>query len=196
MAPMFLLQNVFEPMKRLLVCHILAATILAMSLSCSEEQDFDQFDDLSITPTVASSLLYLESDEEFINDASVATTFYSQTFNFDAFSEQFVAERLLEGTIFYELENTTSKRLNIAIEFLDEAGNVLDTEIFNIDPEPTPTQSIAIVYGPGGKSLDILTTTSALRVIGSNLGDSTSVSNQQDPKVIVRSAAEFLFRLK
>ncbi|MFD2101659.1 hypothetical protein [Flagellimonas iocasae] len=163
--------------------------------SCSEEQNFDQFDDLSITPTVASSIFYLESDEASINEVD-SGPFYYQTVNFDAFNEEFVAERLIEGTISYEIENTTSKSLQVSIEFLDEGGNVLDIENFNIEPNLPEPSTRDVTYGPTGKSLNILAATSGLRVTGNNMSDDTSVSNASDPKVILRSAAEFIFRLK
>ncbi|RDY60673.1 hypothetical protein [Flagellimonas nanhaiensis] len=165
-------------------------------LSCTEELDFDQFDDLSVTPTLASGLFYLESTEEFINTVNVSGVFYEQTFNFDPFNEQFVAERLLEGTLSYEIENTTSKRITLFIEFLDEADTVLDTESFTVDPAPSGTLTREVAYGPAGRNIDILTTTSSLRVTGGNLSDTTSTSSESEPKIILRSAAEFLFRLK
>ncbi|MDC6366565.1 MULTISPECIES: hypothetical protein [Flavobacteriaceae] len=171
--------------------------VLAFSLvSCSEEQDFSQFDDLSVTPTLTSSLFYLESTEDFINSINISGIFYAQTFEFDAFNEQFVAERLLEGTLSYEIENTTSKRITLAIEFLDEAGTVLDIETFTIEPTPSESLTRDVTYGPTGKNLAILTTTSTLRVIAGNLSDTTSVSSESDPKIILKSAAEFLFQLK
>nr|WP_299343331.1 hypothetical protein [Allomuricauda sp.] len=164
--------------------------------SCSEEQDFDQFDDLSITPTLASSLFSVEAEESFINSVPVVNTFYSNTFNFDPFNENFVAERLLEGTINYEFVNSTSKPIAITIEFLDEAGNILDTEIFDIAAGPGFTATRDVTYGTGGKPLAILTTTSQIRVNGFNLGDNMSVSSESDPRIIMNSAAEFLFRLE
>lgn len=183
-------------MKRSL-SHILVAAIFTSTLfSCMEEQDFGQIDDLNVTPTVASGIFYLESDEETINSYGGFGTFYSETVNFDAFNQEFVAERLLEGVIIYEIENTTSKRLDIHIEFLDESGVPLDSETFTIEADPSGTLIREVFYGPGGLSLSILTNTSSLRVTGRNLGDATSVSSQPDPKVILRSAAEFLFRLK
>jgi hypothetical protein len=107
-----------------------------------------------------------------------------------------VAERLIEGTISYEIENTTSKSLQVSIEFLDEGGNVLDTELFNIDPNLPETSTREVTYGPTGKNLNILSATSGLRVTGTNLSDNNSVSNASDPKVVLRSAAEFIVRLK
>ncbi|MGX1929852.1 hypothetical protein [Flagellimonas sp. 2504JD4-2] len=183
-------------MRRLFFPPLLAAITFLLNLSCSEKQDFNQFDDLNVTPTVASSIFYLEAEEQHINDVGVITNFYSQVVEFEAFNEEFVAERLLEGTLSYEVENTTSKELNIAIEFLDETGNVLDVQLFVIQPAPAPLLTVDVFYGPGGKSLEILTTTSALRINATNLGDSTSVSTLPDPKLILRSAGEFMFRLQ
>ena len=181
---------------RRLFFRILGGLMLGfVMLSCSEEQNFDQFEDLSITPTVASSIFYLESDETSINEVP-AGPFYYQTVNFDAFNQEFVAERLIEGTITYEIENTTSKQLQVAIEFLDENDNVLDTEFFDIGPNLTETFTREVTYGLTGKNLNILAETSGLRITGNNLSDDTSVSTASEPKVILRSAAEFLFRLK
>ena len=164
--------------------------------SCVKEQNFDQFDDLTITPTIEASILYVESTEDVINDAGSAV-WYIQTFNFDAFNEDFFAENVLDGVIIYELENTTSKDLEISIEYLDDAGNVLDTELFRIAPAPTAILRREIAYGNAtGRSLDIIRNTSQIRVSASNLGDTTSISNLSDPKVIFRSSGKFRIQLK
>jgi hypothetical protein len=163
--------------------------------SCVKEQNFDQFDDLTITPTIEASMLYVESTEDVINDAAGAV-WYIQTINFDAFNENFFAENVLDGVIIYELENTTSKDLEIIIEYLDDAGNVLDLELFRIAPAPTAILRREIAYGNAtGRSLDIIRNTSQIRVSASNLGDTTSISNLPDPKVIFRSSGKFRIQL-
>nr|WP_299385707.1 hypothetical protein [Allomuricauda sp.] len=182
-------------MKRLLFQCLMALTVVCFQLSCADEQNFDQFDDLSVTPTLASSVFYLESTEEVINTAPTGT-FYSQVFTFEAFNEEFVAERLLEGVILYEVENTTSKRLDLTIEYLDENDGILATDDFSIEPLPAPLLTYQVTYGPGGRSLDVLRNTTNLRVTGQNLSDNTSVSSEAEPKVVLRAAAEFRFRLK
>jgi hypothetical protein len=176
---------------------ILLALCIAVSLvSCVEKQDFDQYEDLDITPTVQGSILFVETPERIINQV-VGINFYSQTFNFDAFSEEFFAERVLDGVLTYEVENTTSKQLDITVEFLDEADNVLDTESFSVDPAPTAIIRREIAYGGvSGRSLDIIRNTSSIRVSALNLGDNTSVSSLPDPKIILRSGAQFRLRLK
>ncbi|QBA64878.1 hypothetical protein [Muriicola soli] len=171
--------------------------VLVLGLSsCVEEQNFDQFDDLEIIPTVEASILYVESPESVINDANGAV-WYIQTFNFDAFNEGFFADNVLDGVMTYELENTTSKELEIIFEFLDDAGNVLDTEFFSLEPAPTAVIRRETTYGtPSGRSLDIIRNTSEIRVNASNLGDTTSVSSLPDPVVIFRSSGKFRLQIK
>ncbi len=183
-------------MKRKLLILIPALLFLQWFLGCAEKQDFDQFDDLQVTPTAEAGILYVESPESLINQ-SVSGAYYSQDFNFDAFAEDFVSERVLDGVVTYEVENTTSKELEITVEFLDEGGNVLDTEMFLIQPAPTAILRRQIFYGgASGRSIDILRNTSSIRVSASNLGDSTSVSSLPEPKIILRSSAQIRIRLK
>ena len=176
---------------------LLVLFALSIPLACSDEQDFSQFDDLGIIPTAEASLLFVEVPEEVINLGGTAINFYTQTFNFDAFEEEFFAENVLDGTITYEVENTTSKPIDVTIEFLDAAGNVLDTENFNIAAAPTAILQREITYGTAtGRPIDIIINTSAIRVTGVNLGDNTSVSSLPDPTVFLRSSAKFRIRLK
>jgi len=163
--------------------------------SCMEKQDFDQYDDLEITPTFEASILYLETPEDYINGFTTAN-YYSQEFNFDAFTEDIFSERVLDGVITYEIENTTSKPLEIILQFLDEGGAVLDVESFSIDPAPTAILRREIAYGNTGRSIDIIRNTSSIQINGINLGDASSTSNLPDPLFTLSSSGKFRVRLK
>lgn len=146
---------------------IVLGTYIAVT-SCSEEQDFDQINDLDITPTLASSIFSFEADEPFINSTSTTTNvFYAGNYNFKAFNEQFVVERMLEGTVTYEFENTTSKPLSVVVEYLN-GGDLLDVELFDIEPGPSPKLTKEVAYGPSGRPLGILTNTSNVKITGIN----------------------------
>src|SRR5690606_23908640 len=95
--------------------------LLLEIISCMEEQDFDQADDIGANPVVEASILDIAAAENLLN-RTTTSDFYSREVNFDGFSEDIFADRVLDGTIFYELENTTSKELEVTVEFLDEAG--------------------------------------------------------------------------
>jgi hypothetical protein len=175
--------------------YISAVLVFVSFHSCIEEQNFNQYDDLNITPTFEASILYLEVPERTINLVTGLNT-YSQNFNFDAFAEDIFSERVLEGVLTYEVANTTSKPLQIEIQFLDEAGTVLDTERFQLDPEPTATLQREIAYGPAGRSIDIIKNTSSITLTATNLGDNTSISSQSNPMVTLESSGKFMVRIK
>ncbi|TLF43252.1 hypothetical protein FEK29_14170 [Maribacter aurantiacus] len=168
---------------------------LVLLFSCSDKQDFGQYDDLTITPTFETSIFYVKTQESIINRVT-GISFFSQDFNFDAFEEDIFTERVLEGSITYELENTTSKEIEITIEFLNENGDVLDTEFFQMDAAPTALLTRVVAYGGADKSLDILRNTSQVRLSARNLGDNTSTSNLPDPAIELRSIAKFTVRVK
>ncbi|TLP82183.1 hypothetical protein [Maribacter sp. ACAM166] len=168
---------------------------LMLGVSCSEKQDFEQLDDLEITPSYEASVFYIKAQESLINRIS-GLRFFSQDFNFDAFEEAFFANRVRSGVLTYELENTTSKPIEISLEFLDENEEVLDTEEFIMDAAPTATLIRDVAYGAAGKSLDFIRNTSKIRLIARNLGDNSSTSNLPDPAIILRSSAKFTLELK
>ncbi|WP_243744212.1 hypothetical protein [Zeaxanthinibacter enoshimensis] len=164
--------------------------LLMLLTACSEPTDFNQADDLMLEPVVEASILYIESPEEVINESDF--TSFTYDFNFDAFGEKFVSENLIDGMIAFELENTTSKPFTITLEFLDEGGNTLFTQVFELDAAPTAILYREVFFGtPSGQDINIIRNTSGFRVTADNEGDTSSVSSLPDPKIIFRSSAKF-----
>lgn len=173
----------------------LICMLLFLSFSCSEKQDFSQYNDLNITPTLEASIFFIKVQESLINRVE-DVSFFTHDFNFDAFEEAFFSDRVVEGVITYELENTTDKPIEIEIEFLDETGTLLDTELFVMPPAPTALVIREVAYGNAGKSLDILRNTSDLRLNAANFGDNISTSGIPGASVVLKSSAQFTLRLK
>lgn len=176
---------------------IILTLILAVS-SCAENQDFDQINNLTLRPSVQSSLFLIEAPEDLVNQ-SVGINFFTQTFEFDAFNDNVVGDRVIDGSITYQVENSTSKELMIEVNFIDEGGTVLDQETFTVSPSVPPQPFIEdreVFYGPGGKDINILKNTSGLRIIATNLSDNTSVSSLSEPKIIVRSSGNFRVQIR
>ena len=177
--------------KAILIYSITFVTLI----SCVEEQDFGQYDEVELTPAYEASLLYVEAPESLVNDAPTNVVF-SQNFNFDAFSSDVFVDRVIDGTITYIVENTTSKEMTVTVELLDGDGNVLDTEVFPIEPAPTAQLQREVAYGNSGKNINIIKNTSSLRVSTINLGDNTGTSDLPDPKIILKSSGKFRVRIK
>ena len=181
-------------MKGLRTIYMLLLGFLILT-SCSENQDFDQIDELAIVPSYEASIFYVKAQETLINRVS-GLNFFTQDFNFDAFEEPFFTERVISGVLTYELENTTSKPIEIRLEFLDVNENVIDTEVFSMDPAPTSVLRRDVAYGPTGKSLDIIRATSKIRLTAVNLGDNSSESDIPDSAIELRSSAQFTLELQ
>ena len=190
----FLFLTIGASMKKLGV-FLSLVTLLLCVVSCMEDQDFDQYKDLSVVPVFESSILYLESTEDVINNVPPGP-FYSQDFSFNAFSEAVFSDRVLDGVITYEIENTTSKPLSLTLEFLNDADEVLDSESFDVDASPSGTLQRDVAYGNTGKSLDIIKNTSKIRVTAVNNGDNTSTSAISPPLLVLKSSGKFSVRVK
>lgn len=182
-------------MKRWLKYLFFVSIVFTTYSSCVEDIDTSQFSDLELTPTLEGSLLYVEASEQLINLVT-GNTVFSNDFNFDAFNSDIFAERVIEGTITYVVENTTSKELQITVELLDDSELLLDTEVFIVEPEPTPVLQREIVYGPAGRSIDIIKSLSSIRVSAVNLGDTSSNSSASEPMITLKSSGEFTVRVK
>ncbi|MFS4417054.1 hypothetical protein [Maribacter sp. 2307ULW6-5] len=182
-------------MKPLLRLFLLAAVPFLIG-ACSEELDFDQYEDLQLRPELEASIVYVRTQESLINRIS-GVQFYSQDFNFDAFEAPFFADRVLEGTIAYHLENTTSKPIAFSLSFLDVDGNALDVQEFNLPAAPpAATMTREVNYGPTGAPLDILRNTTTVRISGQNLGDNITESPIDRAAIVLRSTGRFTFRFK
>ena len=177
------------------ICILIA--VLCIS-SCAEDQDFQQIESVIIRPSVQSSLFLIEAPESLVNASAVATVF-TQTFEFDAFNDNVIGDRVIDGSITYEIENSTSKELNIVVDFIDATGAVLDQEMFTVSASVPPQAYVElreVFYGPGGEDINILKNTTGLSVVATNLGDNTSTSSLTEPQIILRSSGNFRVQIR
>ena len=167
---------------------------LICMLSCSDELDFNQAENLEITPTFESSVIFFEATEQIINLIGEPEIFV-ENFEFDAFSSDIFSNRVIEGELTYVIQNTTSKPFEILIEFLNVEGVTSDFDSFNV-AAPTSNFMLTVAYGDTGRDLDIIRTLSALKITARNLGDNISVSNIPNSKISLQTSGKFRVRLK
>ncbi|WP_394747245.1 hypothetical protein [Spongiimicrobium salis] len=181
--------------------HAITVFLLVAALfisSCAEDQDFDQIESVELRPSVQSSLFLIEAPESLVN-ASAGANVFTQTFEFDPFNDNVIGDRVIDGSITYEVENSTSKELQVIVDFLDASGTALDQETFTVSPSIPPQPFIErreVFYGPGGKDITILQNTTILSIVATNLGDNISTSSLTEPKIILRSSGNFRVRIR
>ena len=91
--------------------------------SCSEPQDFNQAKDLEVIPDLSGSIVYVETTEAIIN--SISPVAITQNINFDAFTSSIFSDKVISGSVKFQLENTTSiwkvrtagKKLRVKLDF-------------------------------------------------------------------------------
>jgi len=155
--------------------------------SCVESQDFGQYQDLEITPTMPVGLISYEVLETIINKASPGVSF----------NDDIIADRIIEGSISFQIVNTSSKTIEITVSFLGENDNELDKREFRVNraiDEPIILDSI-VPYNQS-ETHRVIKNISSIRLSVINLGDNASQPNLDDPKIILKSSAEFKIRLK
>lgn len=106
----------------------LAAVILfcALANSCSSNLDFDQINDFSAEPEIAANLAYFEL--AIPSSISSLPPFTSTPVNakFDILRDASVSNRLLEATLFFEVESINVKQYEVIVEFKDDADQILE----------------------------------------------------------------------
>ena len=102
----------------------------------------------------------------------------------------------MEGTVTYEVANITSNPFEFTIQFVDEGGTILNSETFQMGPEPTAILRREIAYGPTGRSIDIIRNTLSITPSAINNGDNSSTSSQTNPLATLKSSGKFRVRLK
>lgn len=106
-----------KPLIYLLILSILLFT------SCVKNVDFDQVDDIEITPVVKASLIYFDITA---SDFDV-TSFNTDVTEFQLFDNNTVQDDVTKIDLIFDIENTFNKNFNIIYSFLNEAGEVVST---------------------------------------------------------------------
>jgi len=163
--------------------------------SCSEPQDFNQAKDLEVIPDLSGSIVYVETTEAIINSTSPVSI--TQNINFDAFTSSIFSDKVISGSVKFQLENTTSKNMQVQIDFLDASDVPLDSFLVTaLAAPPETTSELEVAYGPpSGRNIAIIRNTSSIQLTFVNNSDNTSVSSLSNPKLIFKSSASFKLRL-
>ncbi|WPR70072.1 hypothetical protein SLW70_08925 [Flavobacterium sp. NG2] len=99
--------------------------MLVLSSSCTSNLNFDQVNDLKLTPIAVANLTYFEAPaHEFVtNGVETNAAFGAQ--NFDAFRDSFFKDNLIQADFFFEITNTINRAYTIDLVLVDEFDQIL-----------------------------------------------------------------------
>ncbi|WP_103071013.1 hypothetical protein [Aquimarina sediminis] len=108
--------------------HVLlcALGILIQFISCVKDVDFDQVEDIALTPVYEVDFVYSKFDtNEFIDPdldpaISIPEVIISDTLNYDLLGTDFVVDNLERVELTFEFKNTIQRDFEFDFGFLDE----------------------------------------------------------------------------
>ncbi|NER15148.1 hypothetical protein GWK08_16960 [Leptobacterium flavescens] len=119
---------------------LLVLGIMLLGSSCVKNVDFDQADDLRLTPVVDVSLLFFEEtpDRFLINGVELTNGFISDTTDIQVLDDSFIVESLIRAELEFEFTNSVDRAFRAEVVFLDTDTTPIHS--FDIDIPATQTE--------------------------------------------------------
>lgn len=186
-------------LKELALNTILLLCITLSFNACIKDVDFDQAENLSISPALEVSILHFEEPvNTFLDDDGVEIITVKDSVNIGIFSDQFVVDNLIKADFLFEATNTINRAYEAEIEFYNDLFELQHTINFGVSESPN-NQDVVVEYVEifEGMELEALKATTNL-VLTLNLLPSMdgSTLNENTPgDLILRSKASFYFNI-
>lgn len=97
--------------------------------------DFDQTEDIVLTPVIASSAVFSEVEaSRFSENGIELETVTDSVANIEIFSDEFVNDNLVKAELVFEAINSINRTFSLQIDFLNEADELQHTFSFDALP--------------------------------------------------------------
>jgi hypothetical protein len=129
-----------------------------LSFSCSSDLDFNQVQNLKLTPVVVSNLAIFELPANEFVTGGIEKPVAFDVPNFDVFKDAFFKDNLRKAEFFFEINNTINREYTINLTLLD----INDTPLYNIAipvPAYTGVENIVTKTEIFDNNVSILTNT-------------------------------------
>ena len=93
--------------------------------SCTKDLDFDQADNIEITPTVESSLIFFDEPAPtfVVDDTELGTIQDSLLINF--FRDKFIVANLIKSEFVFETTNSINRGFQVRVDFYNNTNQLL-----------------------------------------------------------------------
>ena len=115
-------------MKNKIHLFLLFTALISLLMACVKDTDFNQTDDILITPTVALDFLLFNLSSESFSEIGVANLVVSDTTFFKFLNEDFTVDNLIKADFYFKNTNSFPIQFSTQYQFLDE-NNELHYEI-------------------------------------------------------------------
>ncbi|AXT19200.1 hypothetical protein D7030_13745 [Flavobacteriaceae bacterium AU392] len=127
------------------ICYyiIVFITFCIFNTSCIEDIDFDQVDDLSLTPVLVSSLAFFDTPADvFILDPGQSNVTRDTLTNIGIFNDPFVVDELIRAEFLFEITNSINREFQTQVDFLNDDLELQHTFIIDVAASPNNEELI------------------------------------------------------
>ena len=162
-------------MKKKLHLLFLFTAVILFFTACIKDTDFNQTDDIVVTPTLELDFLFFNLNSENFSEIGMNNLVVTDTTNFNFLNDEFTADNLLKADFYFKNTNSFPIQLTTQYQFLDENNNIHYEIIIPVNTgsnlNPVITEHNEIIEGD-----DIINLTMAEKVVV-NIIASSSVDN-------------------
>lgn len=165
------------------------AFLLMCSLSCSSDLDFNQANDLKLTPVIEGNLSYFDVPAEvFAANGGLPVQWAYDEQEFDIFRDKYFNSYLQRADFHFEISNTINRSFSLSIVLLDANDNALTTMNFNIPAYSGNTNTITRTEVFENARLELLKRTRKMRFLVM-IGQGSALNTSSAGNLVLRSSA-------
>lgn len=176
---------------------LLILCIISCFTACVKDVDFEQAENISISPALEVSIIHFEEHVgAFLNDAGVELITVRDSIDIEIFNDPFVVDNLVKADFLFETTNTINRAYKAEIDFYNDLYELQHNFNFGVGASNN-NQDIVVEYVEvfEGQDLEALKTTTNL-VLTLTLQPSSdgSILGEGSPGHLkLRSKASFYF---
>ena len=115
---------------------IIAFVIVWVPASCTKNVDFNQVNNIQLTPVMESSLVYIdEPASRFLVNGSEITVLQDSV-NIDFFNDQFVVDYLEKAEFLFQTTNSINRGFQVQVDMMDNFNQLQHTFSFSSSASP------------------------------------------------------------
>ena len=178
---------------------ILGLGIILCLNACIKDVDFDQAEDLTITPALEVSILHFEEPAgTFVDEFGDELTTIRDSVNIEIFSDEFVVDNLIKADFLFEIINNIDREFNAQVDFYNDIYELQHNFSFDVGAS-TNNQDVVVEYVEvfEGQNLEALKTTTNL-VLSLTLdpsNDGSTLNEDSFGHLEMNSKASFYFEI-
>ncbi len=119
--------------------------VVCALVSCVEDVDFEQAEDIALSPVVESSLIFFDFPaSQFSESTGTAIVVESDELELDIFNDDFFRDNLIRSEFFFEVTNSIDRFFRADIIMYDENNQI--TYAFSIDITPDGNNEVITTH--------------------------------------------------